>query len=107
VSVDETENPTSVAEHIYIAGELGRLGVRWVSLAPRFVGEFEKGVDYIGDIELFEKEFARHAAVAKRLGPYKLSLHSGSDKFSIYPITARLKSWLVSWMTSTPGKCFT
>jgi hypothetical protein len=90
VSVDETENPTSVAEHIYIAGELGRLGVRWVSLAPRFVGEFEKGVDYIGDIELFEKEFARHAAVAKRLGPYKLSLHSGSDKFSIYPITARL-----------------
>ncbi len=90
VSVDETANPTSVAEHIYIAGELGRLGVRWVSLAPRFVGEFEKGVDYIGDLEIFEQEFARHAAVARKLGPYKLSLHSGSDKFSIYPISARL-----------------
>ena len=90
VSVDETANPTSVAEHIYIASELGRLGVRWVSLAPRFVGEFEKGVDYIGDLEVFEGEFVRHAAVARKLGPYKLSLHSGSDKFSIYPITARL-----------------
>jgi hypothetical protein len=90
VSVDETANPTSVAEHIYIAGELGRLGVRWVSLAPRFVGEFEKGVDYIGDLEVFAGEFARHAAVARKLGPYKLSLHSGSDKFSIYPISARL-----------------
>ncbi len=90
VSVDETANPTSVAEHLYIAGELGRLGVRWVSLAPRFVGEFEKGVDYIGDLDVFEAEFARHAAVARKLGPYKLSLHSGSDKFSIYPITAGL-----------------
>jgi len=86
----ETSSPTSVAEHIYIAGELGRLGVRWVSLAPRFVGEFEKGVDYIGDLEVFSTEFARHAAVARKLGPYKLSLHSGSDKFSIYPIAARL-----------------
>ncbi len=90
VSVDETAHPTSVAEHIYIASELRRLGVRWVSLAPRFVGEFEKGVDYIGDLEAFASEFARHAAVARLLGPYKLSIHSGSDKFSIYPIAARL-----------------
>jgi hypothetical protein len=90
VSVDETASPTSVAEHVFIASELGRLGVRWVSLAPRFVGEFEKGVDYIGDLEAFAAEFARHAQVARALGPYKLSLHSGSDKFSIYPIAARL-----------------
>jgi hypothetical protein len=90
VSVDETAYATSVVEHIYIASELNRLGVRWVSLAPRFVGEFEKGVDYLGELEVFEQEFARHAAVARLLGPYKLSLHSGSDKFSIYPITARL-----------------
>ncbi|HSO24897.1 MAG TPA: tagaturonate epimerase family protein, partial [Chondromyces sp.] len=90
VSVDETASPTSVAEHVFIASELGRLGVRWVSLAPRFVGEFEKGVDYIGDLEAFAAEFARHAQVARTLGPYKLSLHSGSDKFSIYPIAARL-----------------
>ena len=90
VSVDETETPTSPAEHLFIASELRRLGVRWVSLAPRFVGRFEKGVDYIGDLEVFSAEFARHAAVARALGPYKLSLHSGSDKFSIYPIVARL-----------------
>jgi hypothetical protein len=90
VSVDETASPTTVAEHVYIAGELRRLGVRWVSLAPRFVGRFEKGVDYIGDLDAFSGEFARHAAVARAFGPYKLSLHSGSDKFSIYPIAARL-----------------
>ena len=90
VSVDETETPTSPAEHLLIASELRRLGVRWVSLAPRFVGRFEKGVDYIGDLEMFSAEFAQHAAVAQALGPYKLSLHSGSDKFSIYPIVARL-----------------
>ncbi|MCK4315752.1 MAG: hypothetical protein KAX24_08275, partial [Anaerolineae bacterium] len=51
VSVDETETPTSPEEHFFIANELRRLGVRWVSLAPRFVGRFEKGVDYIGDLD--------------------------------------------------------
>lgn len=90
VSVDETDSPTSVPEHIYIASELRRLGVRWVSLAPRFVGRFEKGVDYIGDLEEFTRQFALHAAVARQMGPYKLSLHSGSDKFSIYPVASRL-----------------
>ncbi|MBZ5587757.1 MAG: tagaturonate epimerase family protein [Acidobacteriia bacterium] len=90
VSVDETSNSTTVAEHVYIARELRRLGVRWVSLAPRFVGRFEKGVDYIGDLGVFSAEFARHAAVSRVLGPYKLSLHSGSDKFSVYPVAARL-----------------
>ena len=86
VSVDETDTVTSLAEHIYIAAELKRLGVHWISLAPRYVGEFEKGVDYIGDLAVFEASFKQHAAVARALGPYKLSLHSGSDKFSIYPI---------------------
>ena len=90
VSVDETDTVTSLTEHIYIAFELRRLGVQWVSLAPRYVGEFEKGVDYIGDLEVFAAAFAQHAAVARAFGPYKLSLHSGSDKFSIYPIAARL-----------------
>ena len=89
VSVDETETPTSPLEHFFIARELRRLGVRWVSLAPRYIGRFEKGVDYIGDLDEFEAEFARHAAIARVLGPYKLSLHSGSDKFSIYPTIAR------------------
>jgi hypothetical protein len=86
VSVDETATPTSHLEHLYIAAELRRLGVRWVSLAPRYVGRFEKGVDYIGDLEDFRADFAGHAAIARSMGPYKLSLHSGSDKFSIYPI---------------------
>jgi tagaturonate epimerase len=85
VSVDETDQPTSHAEHVYIASELKRLGVHWVSLAPRYVGRFEKGVDYIGDVKTFESDIAGHAAIARHFGPYKLSLHSGSDKFSIYP----------------------
>jgi hypothetical protein len=86
VSVDETETPTTHAEHVYIAGELKRLGVRWVSLAPRYVGSFEKGVDYIGDLAALRADLAGHAAIARAVGPYKLSLHSGSDKFSVYPL---------------------
>jgi hypothetical protein len=88
VSVDETQTPTTHAQHVYIATELRRLGVDWVSLAPRFIGRFEKGVDYIGDVAAFTADVALHAAIAERLGPYKLSLHSGSDKFSIYPALA-------------------
>jgi hypothetical protein len=86
VSVDETETPTTHPEHYYVAAELKRLGVRWVSLAPRFVGRFEKGVDYIGDLEALRADLIGHAQVARALGPYKLSLHSGSDKFSVYPL---------------------
>jgi hypothetical protein len=88
-SVDETETTTSPEEHFFFASELKRLGVRWVSLAPRYSGRFEKGVDYIGDLDQFEAEIARHAAIARTCGPYKLSIHSGSDKFSVYPIMAR------------------
>jgi hypothetical protein len=90
MSVDETETVTTLAEHVYIVHELKRLGVKWVSLAPRYVGEFEKGVDYKGDLAEFKKSFARHFAVAQAYGPYKLSLHSGSDKFSIYPLAAKV-----------------
>jgi len=100
VSVDETETPTSHEEHLFIARELRRMGVRWVSLAPRYVGRFEKGVDYIGDLSRFEEELVGHAAIARALGPYKLSIHSGSDKFSIYPIVARLTEGLVHLKTA-------
>ena len=100
VSVDETDTPTTPAEHLYVASEMKRLGIQWVSLAPRFVGHFEKGVDYIGDIAVFEREFAVHAAIARHVGPYKLSLHSGSDKFSIYGIAARLAKGLVHLKTA-------
>jgi hypothetical protein len=103
VSVDETETPTSPAEHLFIASELRRLGVHWVSLAPRFVGRFEKGVDYIGDLGAFEAEFARHVAVARALGPYKLSLHSGSDKFSLYPLVAEEAGELIHVKTAGTG----
>jgi len=56
--------------------------------APRCVGRFEKGIDYIGDVGRFAEDVAVHAAIAERMGPYKLSLHSGSDKLSIYPAFA-------------------
>ncbi len=100
VSVDETETPTSPAEHYWVAAELERLGVSWVSLAPRFVGRFEKGVDYIGDLAALEQDIAAHAALARHFGPYKLSLHSGSDKFCVYPIAARLAQGLVHLKTA-------
>jgi tagaturonate epimerase len=100
VSVDETEQPTSHAEHVYIASQLEKNGVRWISLAPRYVGRFEKGVDYIGDLNAFEADLAGHAAIARHFGGYKLSLHSGSDKFSIYPIAAHLTNGLVHLKTA-------
>ncbi len=100
VSVDETETPTTHAEHVYIASELKRLGVKWISLAPRYIGRFEKGVDYIGDLKSFEEDFAVHAAIARALGPYKLSLHSGSDKFSVYPAAMRQTRGVVHLKTA-------
>jgi hypothetical protein len=106
MSVDETETPTSAEEHFFIANELKRLGVQWVSLAPRYVGRFEKGVDYIppagagGNQREFETELAKHAAIARALGPYKLSIHSGSDKFSVYPAFARLTKGCVHLKTA-------
>jgi hypothetical protein len=100
VSVDETDTPTTPAEHVFIASELRRLGVRWTSLAPRFVGRFEKGVDFIGDLPALDADIRVHAAIARALGPYKLSLHSGSDKFSIYEIAARHTKGLVHVKTA-------
>lgn len=89
LSVDETEQPTTLAEHFIIADQCLSRGMRIVSLAPRFVGDFEKGVDYKGDVAALEHSLRDHAAIAAMLGPYKLSLHSGSDKLSIYPALAR------------------
>ncbi|MDD5371217.1 MAG: tagaturonate epimerase family protein [Anaerolineaceae bacterium] len=91
VSVDETDSPTSSLEHFFIASELTRLGVRFTSLAPRFIGSFEKGVDYIGNLADLDAELAKHAAVTTHFGTYKLSLHSGSDKYSVYPLL--IKYW--------------
>jgi len=89
VSVDETDSPTTPLEHFFIANELTRKGVKFTSLAPRFIGRFEKGVDYIGDLMALDAELAKHASVTAHFGTYKLSLHSGSDKFSVYPLIAK------------------
>jgi tagaturonate epimerase len=90
ISLDETDFPTSPEEHFYVAAELHRLNIKFTSLAPRFVGRFEKGVEYIGDLVTFTAALRWHAAVMKMFGDYRLSLHSGSDKFSIYPILTEL-----------------
>jgi len=91
ISVDETDSPTSALEHLFFGLELKQRKVpSVVSLAPRFVGDFEKGIDYRGDVARFETRLREHVAVARYCGPYKISVHSGSDKFSIYPILGRV-----------------
>lgn len=100
MSVDETDSPTSVAEHYFVANELKLRGVNVTSLAPRFVGEFQKGIDYIGDKEQFAAELKKHVAIAKVLGPYKISVHSGSDKYSVYPTIGEICGELVHVKTA-------
>jgi hypothetical protein len=101
VSVDETNSVTSPLDHLFVGLELKRRRVpKVVSLAPRFIGEFEKGIDYRGDFKKFEKQLTEHVAVAKFCGPYKISVHSGSDKFSIYPIIGRVCGELLHLKTA-------
>ena len=85
ISIDETDAPTSPEQHRYIAEELYARGVEFATLAPRFCGEFQKGIDYIGDLAQLEREIVAHADIAREYG-YKLSIHSGSDKFSAFPL---------------------
>src|SRR6185503_5224808 len=89
VSIDETDTVTSPLDHLFCGLELKRRGVPVTSLAPRFIGEFEKGIDYRGDLAAFEAQLREHVAVAQFCGPYEISIHSGSDKFSIYPAIGR------------------
>jgi len=89
VSIDETLSTTTPQAHFFVANELIRQGVEVSSIAPRFVGEFQKGIDYRGCVDEFEKDFLIHAKIADKFG-YKLSVHSGSDKFSVFPIVGRL-----------------
>jgi|WetSurMetagenome_2_1015567.scaffolds.fasta_scaffold23658_1 tagaturonate epimerase len=90
LSVDETDTPTSPLEHFIIASELKRLGVKLMSLAPRFIGDFEKGIEYKGDLTRFQKEYTEHVQIAEKLGSYKISIHSGSDKFDVYKIVGAI-----------------
>lgn len=88
ISIDETESTTTEYGHIFVATEIIDAGVQINSLAPRFVGEFQKGIDYIGDVADFEKQLSFHASIADFFG-YKLSFHSGSDKFSIFNLIGK------------------
>ncbi len=89
--MDETDSPQTPSELLLILAAIADAGIPIQTIAPKFTGRFNKGVDYVGDVEQFEKEFAEDLAViafaVKRYGlpaSLKLSVHSGSDKFSIY-----------------------
>jgi hypothetical protein len=88
ISIDETATPTTPLQHYIVARELTDAGVSFATMAPRFCGEFQKGIDYIGDRAQFDKEIKIHAVIARHFG-YKLSIHSGSDKFSVFPAIGR------------------
>jgi hypothetical protein len=92
ISIDETLTPTSPLQHFFVANELRRRKVKFATIAPRFCGEFQKGIDYIGDLDLFETEFKIHAVISRHFG-YKLSIHSGSDKFSVFPIIGKYTNY--------------
>ena len=104
MSIDETDAPTTSLEHFFIANELTRKGVKFTSLAPRFIGRFEKGVDYIGNLQALDAELARHAAVSAHFDSYKISLHSGSDKFCVYPLM--VKHWGERLHVKTAGTSY-
>ena len=88
ISIDETSTPTTPLQHYFVARELIDCGVSFATIAPRFCGEFQKGIDYIGDLAQFEKEIKIHAVIARHF-KYKLRIHSGSDKFSVFPAIGR------------------
>lgn len=97
VSMDEVESPQTPIEMLFILKMLAEKGVPVQTIAPKFTGRFNKGVDYVGDLDQFAKEFEEDVLVidyaVKEFGlpqDLKLSVHSGSDKFSIYPIMAKV-----------------
>jgi len=99
VSMDETMNPQTPLEMFFILAMIADEGIPAQTIAPKFTGRFNKGVDYVGDVAQFEKEFNDDlAAIALAIREFglpdnlKMSVHSGSDKFSIYgPIAKALK----------------
>jgi len=93
VSMDETDIPQTPEELLFILAAISDEGIPAQTIAPKFTGRFNKGVDYIGDLEKFEEDFnADLCVIAFAVDHFdlpdnlKLSIHSGSDKFSIYPI---------------------
>ncbi len=91
VSMDETDSPQTPPELLLILAAVADAGIPIQTIAPKFTGRFNKGVDYVGNVEQFELEFISDIAVIAHavkqygmLSTLKLSVHSGSDKFSIY-----------------------
>jgi hypothetical protein len=96
VSMDETDSPQTPPELLIILAAIADEQIPIQTIAPKFTGRFNKGVDYVGDVEQFEREFSSDIAViAHAVKAYslpanlKLSVHSGSDKFSLYAPIAR------------------
>jgi len=97
VSVDETDTPQTPSELLLILAMVADEGIPAQTIAPKFTGRFNKGIDYVGDLSAFEREFdADLAVIAYAIenfglpGTLKISVHSGSDKFSLYPVIRRL-----------------
>lgn len=95
ISMDEVDSPQTPLEMFFILSAVSMMNIPVQTIAPKFSGRFNKGVDYVGDIDLFSKEFEEDLLVidfaVKEFGlaeNLKLSVHSGSDKFSIYPVMA-------------------
>jgi hypothetical protein len=111
VSMDETDRAQSPVELLIILAAIADEGIPVQTIAPKFSGRFNKGVDYEGDVKQFEREMALDvAAIAYAVKQYglpdnlKLSVHSGSDKFSIYPaIHATMKRFNVGVHLKTAG----
>lgn len=111
VSMDETDQPQTPIELFFILAAIAEEGIPAQTIAPRFTGRFNKGVDYVGDVERFAKEFEEDLAViafaVKEFSlpeNLKLSVHSGSDKFSIYkPINKAIKKFEAGLHIKTAG----
>ncbi len=111
VSMDETDAPQTPVELLVILAAIGDEGIPAQTVAPKFSGRFNKGVDYVGDLQTFAREFEQDLAViayaVRQFGlpeDLKLSIHSGSDKFSIYePIQNALKRFDAGLHVKTAG----
>lgn len=97
ISMDEVEAPQTPVDMFFILKMIADLGIPAQTIAPKFTGRFNKGVDYVGDVAQFSKEFEQDVLVidyaVKTFGlpeNLKLSVHSGSDKFTIYPVMAEI-----------------
>lgn len=122
VSMDETDAPQTPPELLIILAAMADEKIRVQTIAPKFTGRFNKGVDYVGDLVQFEREFNDDLAVIAHAVQHfglprnlKLSVHSGSDKFSIYPIMRRalartgaglhIKTAGTTWIEELIGLC--